>query len=130
MAADEVVAVNQLAVRNEPPGVILLAQHGSGHRLTQPTDVEPPQYEKLTSHGESVDLCPGCDSGSMATKAGWSGIVSEDDLLAKKDPDASRYLEARSLRDEARAEALTAAELMTSPAITGAPKTVSRRQRG
>jgi CBS domain-containing protein len=46
------------------------------------------------------------------------GIVSEDDLLAKKGPDPWRYLEARSRGDEARAEALTAAELMTSPAIT------------
>jgi len=31
------------------------------------------------------------------------GIVSEDDLLAKKDPDPWRYLEARSGADEARA---------------------------
>ncbi len=30
-------------------------------------------------------------------------IVSEDDLLAKKDPDPWRYLEARSGADEARA---------------------------
>ena len=46
------------------------------------------------------------------------GIVSEDDLLAKRGPDPWRYLEARSRGDDARAEALTAAELMTSPAIT------------
>jgi len=46
------------------------------------------------------------------------GIVSEADLLAKKGANPWRYLEARSRGDEARAEALTAADLMTSPAIT------------
>jgi CBS domain-containing protein len=46
------------------------------------------------------------------------GIVSEADLLAKKGP---KYPEARSRGDEARAEALTAADLMTSPAVTVQP---------
>lgn len=46
------------------------------------------------------------------------GIVSEDDLLAKRDPDPWRSMAARSRGDEALSEALTAAELMTSPAIT------------
>ena len=46
------------------------------------------------------------------------GIVSEADLLAKKGP---KYPEARSRGDEAREEALTAADLMTSPAVTVQP---------
>ena len=46
------------------------------------------------------------------------GIVSEADLLAKK---GANYLEARSHGDEAREEALTAADLMTSPAVTVQP---------
>lgn len=68
---------------------------------------------RMSEHSVSalpvVDLVG--DEGSLV------GIVSEDDLLAKKGPDPWRYLEARSGADEARAEALTAAELMTSPAI-------------
>ena len=33
-----------------------LPQQCSGHRLTQPTDVEPPQHEEFSCHGESVGL--------------------------------------------------------------------------
>jgi CBS domain-containing protein len=46
------------------------------------------------------------------------GIVSEADLLAKKGPNAWRHLAAGSRGEKARPEALTAADLMTSPAVT------------
>ena len=46
------------------------------------------------------------------------GIVSEADLLAKKGANAWRHLAAGSRGEKARPEALTAADLMTSPAVT------------
>src|SRR5215470_10705031 len=67
MTAHQVVAVNQPAVGNELFGVILLPQHCSSHRLIQPTDVEPPQHEELSSHGESVDLCTGATAATTTT---------------------------------------------------------------
>ena len=52
------------------------------------------------------------------------GIVSEADLLPKeefRDNDPDRYTQLRRLADLAKAGAVTAAELMTSPALTVRP---------
>ncbi|WP_328785246.1 CBS domain-containing protein [Streptomyces canus] len=54
------------------------------------------------------------------------GIVSEADLLPKeefRDSDPDRYTQLRRLSDLAKAGALTAEELMTSPALTTRPNT-------
>ncbi|MDH6436556.1 CBS domain-containing protein [Streptomyces sp. SAI-144] len=54
------------------------------------------------------------------------GIVSEADLLPKeefRDSDPNRYTQLRRLSDLAKAGALTAEELMTSPAFTTRPNT-------
>ncbi|MFE7034698.1 CBS domain-containing protein [Streptomyces sp. NPDC057621] len=52
------------------------------------------------------------------------GVVSEADLLPKeefRDSDPDRYTQLRRLSDLAKAGALTAGELMTSPALTTPP---------
>ncbi|KOG37092.1 CBS domain-containing protein, partial [Streptomyces resistomycificus] len=52
------------------------------------------------------------------------GVVSEADLLPKeefRDSDPDRYTQLRRLSDLAKAGALTAEELMTSPALTTRP---------
>jgi CBS domain-containing protein len=52
------------------------------------------------------------------------GVVSEADLLPKeefRDSDPDRYTQLRRLSDLAKAGAVTAEELMTSPALTTAP---------
>ncbi|MGW6316526.1 CBS domain-containing protein [Streptomyces sp. NPDC055099] len=52
------------------------------------------------------------------------GVVSEADLLPKeefRDSDPDRYTQLRRLSDLAKAGALTAGELMTTPALTVAP---------
>ncbi|MFG3294864.1 CBS domain-containing protein [Streptomyces sp. NPDC048179] len=52
------------------------------------------------------------------------GVVSEADLLHKeefRDGDPDRYTQLRRIKDMAKAGALTAGELMTSPAITVGP---------
>ncbi|MEV5845293.1 CBS domain-containing protein [Streptomyces sp. NPDC051985] len=52
------------------------------------------------------------------------GVVSEADLLHKeefRDGDPDRYTQLHRIKDMAKAGALTAGELMTSPAITVAP---------
>ncbi|GAA5028666.1 CBS domain-containing protein [Streptomyces siamensis] len=55
------------------------------------------------------------------------GVVSEADLLPKeefRDSDPDRYTQLRRLKDLAKAGALTAEELMTSPALTTRPDTI------
>ncbi|MFI5797911.1 CBS domain-containing protein [Streptomyces sp. NPDC051677] len=54
------------------------------------------------------------------------GVVSEADLLLKeefRDSDPDRYTQLRRLSDLAKAGAMTAGELMTSPALTVRPDT-------
>jgi CBS domain-containing protein len=54
------------------------------------------------------------------------GVVSEADLLPKeefRDSDPDRYTQLRRLSDLAKAGAVTAGELMTTPAVTARPNT-------
>lgn len=65
--------------------------------------------------------------------AGWSVSVSEADLLPKeefRDSDPDRYTQLRRLADLAKAGAVTAEELMTSPALTvGSGETLAQAAR-
>ncbi|WP_432138417.1 MULTISPECIES: CBS domain-containing protein [unclassified Streptomyces] len=67
-------------------------------------------------HGRKVSALPVVDREGRVV-----GVVSEADLLPKeefRDSDPDRYTQLRRLSDLAKAGSLTAAELMTSPALT------------
>ncbi|MFF4359983.1 CBS domain-containing protein [Streptomyces sp. NPDC001604] len=72
-----------------------------------------------TMQDRKVSAVPVVDGGNRVV-----GVVSEADLLPKeefRDSDPDRYTQLRRLSDLAKAGSVTAAELMTSPALTVRP---------
>ncbi|MCX5257160.1 CBS domain-containing protein [Streptomyces canus] len=103
--------------------------HGTPHIVSDVMTHTVAAIDRKTTFKEIVRLMQDRKVSALPVLEGEGrvvGIVSEADLLPKeefRDSDPDRYTQLRRLSDLAKAGALTAEELMTSPASTTRPNT-------
>ena len=101
--------------------------HGTPHIVSDVMTHTVAAVGREATFKEIVQLMQDCKASALPVLEGEGrvvGVVSEADLLPKeefRDSDPDRYTQLRRLSDLAKAGAVTAEELMTSPALTTRP---------